>query len=235
MTDYDLAGDTMPDPTYVDTERFTGLRETILATLNALAASPSCGTSDASVRDYRTNNWYEAHLDILGENNDVGIIFSVEIQRHGMVTISKSVELPKLNYRERTVLWSEAVSALTQSVLASHIVDAVIGQPTIPPASRRQARDVWDAGSRDALTHYRQGMAVLIHRGFPPEFGMYDDADQWEVIISARAKVGRYDQHMGMHRSLGIPFTVMDIYDDAYHEAAGALIDTIYHPFPMED
>jgi hypothetical protein len=120
----------------------------------------------------------------------------------------------------------------SRRVLSQGLVAWLTDKPVIPPKSRAEVRGVIRAAEANADYYFRVGMAWIMDH--PAHFGKAwaerDDSDQWETIMQAfeaSAKPGPMYGFMPSWRELGIPFQVMDIYDEAHIDRASVLLGSI--------
>lgn len=117
----------------------------------------------------------------------------------------------------------------TVSMLTSSIVLVATGSTHIPPINRKMVRDVLANARTDAEFHYRVGMDYLLTTvGATKTWGNLDEPDKWSVILDSYALASnvRSDMvgYMNSWRKIGVPLTIVDIYDDAYVERASELV-----------
>lgn len=115
------------------------------------------------------------------------------------------------------------------STLTAAIVLVATGSTHIPPINRKMVRDVLANARTDAEFHYRVGMDYLLTTvGATKTWGNLDEPDKWSVILDSYALASnvRSDMvgYMNSWRKIGVPLTIVDIYDDAYVERASELV-----------
>lgn len=116
--------------------------------------------------------------------------------------------------------------------LSTVLVRNLIGQPSIPPRSRKVVREVLHAAEVDAAYHFREGMHhILTHRDWEGEWSILDDSDRWETIhgafIAATNRDPKTSGFLPSFRRYGVPMGIMDIYEDRYIETAMTLLGSI--------
>lgn len=138
------------------------------------------------------------------------------------------VYFPKRHDCERTRVFERVLPDRRRALLGHDLSLAIIGQPGIPPVSRREVKAALTSAHRDAAAIFTIGMARMTPADRPAFEALEDDSEKWEVLSMVAASVkGEPFCYLPTWRSSCVPFHVFDIYDDALIEAAVEYMATV--------
>ena len=173
--------------------------------------------------------------------NDTQMTWLLDTDEGGYLTITRTVEFPGPNGPvKHSVKVHDGLDLayMSPSALSKLIAVEIIGRETIPMGSRKEAREVYTTGERDAAYVFRTGVHHLLNtpldRG---TWGQLDMEDRWGVIhAAAENAVGHaLGDHKPTWKAAGVSFDSHDMYYDGFNTLAGELLGVITPITPEEE